>query len=425
MKTDREKELDNLFREGLENPARNANFREDDWAAMEDLLDKDRKRAGIIFWLPIISSAAALLLLVLGVLLIKHNQQPTLVKNNTLKQQPIYQGQSQQKNGSTSVQQPAAVQPELNAGVSSSRINNKQTNKTATIGSSAGKYVNNSVGKTQYRSRSTFNGSTNGGSVNTNGLVNENTSRNGELLAADMPSIRLSALNTAMPGAGVLPATNKSVIAPASKSAKNKISIKRTNFNRPQFALTVLASPDLNGVSSFQNSKVGSNVGLLFAVGVTKKFTISTGALYSIKPYMTDFDNYHSNYKFKIDPDNVAANCRILDIPINVDYQLYNKSVNKFSIGSGLSSYIMLRENYHYNYEYPNTPGPTDYNVINKNQYFLGVLNLDATYQRKLNSKISLAVEPYLKIPLTSIGASQVKLQSTGVAVGLTWNIHR
>jgi hypothetical protein len=52
------------------------------------------------------------------------------------------------------------------------------------------------------------------------------------------------------------------------------------------------------------------------------------------------------------------------------------------------------------------------------------VANLSATYQRQLNSKIALDVQPYLKLPLTDLGYGQVRLQTTGVAVGLTWNLN-
>ena len=154
------------------------------------------------------------------------------------------------------------------------------------------------------------------------------------------------------------------------------------------------------------------------------KFTFSTGAAYAKAPYLTPFADYHTSYPFKYTPVDVSADCRVLDIPLNVDYLVYSKARNQFSVGSGLSSYIMLNEDYHYNYAKPYNYTPTDYSVTNQNQHFLGILNLQATYLRKLNPKVSLAVQPYLKIPLTGIGASQVRLQTAGVAFGLKWNLN-
>jgi hypothetical protein len=114
----------------------------------------------------------------------------------------------------------------------------------------------------------------------------------------------------------------------------------------------------------------------------------------------------------------------VLDIPLNVGYQVYNKGANKFSLGTGLSSYFMLRENYTYNYASGSPDGPTNYNIRNQNKHILGVLNLNATYQREISSKFGVGIQPYLKLPLTGIGYGEVNLKSAGVAVGVTWNIN-
>jgi hypothetical protein len=84
----------------------------------------------------------------------------------------------------------------------------------------------------------------------------------------------------------------------------------------------------------------------------------------------------------------------------------------------------MLKESYKFNYADPYATGPSNFNVPNSSGYFFGVLNLNATYERQLNSKVGISLQPYLKLPLTNIGYSQSRLQSTGVAVGLTWNLN-
>jgi hypothetical protein len=93
-------------------------------------------------------------------------------------------------------------------------------------------------------------------------------------------------------------------------------------------------------------------------------------------------------------------------------------------VGTGLSSYIMLRENYTYQYAVPTTRGPRNYSVTSPGKYFFGVLNLQATYQRQVNSKFGVSLQPYLKLPLGDVGASKVRLQSAGVALGVNWNIN-
>src|ERR1700761_7692778 len=67
MNNENEKGLDELFKKKLEDPVDHAAaYKEDDWDALEQMLDKHNKRRGVIYWLPILSSAAAVLLLVFG-----------------------------------------------------------------------------------------------------------------------------------------------------------------------------------------------------------------------------------------------------------------------------------------------------------------------------------------------------------------------
>jgi len=189
------------------------------------------------------------------------------------------------------------------------------------------------------------------------------------------------------------------------------------------FALTVLAASNVNGVGSFQQSQFGTDLGLTFSAGY-KRFTLTTGAIYAKTPYATDFSNYHIKYQFPVNPTTVNADCRVLDIPINLDYQVFGNFKNKFSVGTGLSSYLMLKEDYAYTYAiYPGGYAPDGVSLTNRNQHYFGVLNFDVLYQHRLNSKFSLDVQPYLKLPLTDIGYGHVQLQTAGVAVGLSWNI--
>jgi len=155
-----------------------------------------------------------------------------------------------------------------------------------------------------------------------------------------------------------------------------------------------------------------------------KRFTISTGATYDAKQYMGDFPQYHTSYQFPTAPVSVIGNCKMFDIPLNIDYRIINGYRNKISIGTGISSYLMLHESYQYNYaEY--ATGPARYNVPNPDKYLFSIVNLQATYERQISSTVGIALQPYLKLPLSGVGASQIRLQSTGLALGLTWNLNQ
>ena len=408
MNKENDKELDDLFKKKLEDPVDQLGYKEEDWANLEQMLDKHKKKRGIIYWLPVISSVAALLLLFWGWL----NFRPQVVRHNP-------------KNGLQTVNHQKQSHTGTGDGPKRQPINQKHTQTN-----NADYAVNTTINKNSGARKSIIKSSAAGSRRNTTGpiqtAIEKVKRKDDEALLAESPAPGFELEQfTAVPVTPIYLQNNKAIPVTNTGQSKNvKIKAGSQAAFRPRFALSVLAAPDINGVSSFQESKVGTNAGLLFSAGLFKKFTISTGVLYSDKPYLTAFENYHTQYQFPVNPVNVAANCQMLDIPVNIGYQIYNKHQNKISIGTGLSSYIMLHQSFTFNYANPYNTGPSNFSAPNGSGYFFGVLNLNATYERQINSKVGLSFQPYLKLPLTNIGYSQVRLQTTGVAVGLTWNLN-
>jgi hypothetical protein len=424
-----EEDLDNIFKKGLEDPANHRAFNEDDWDALEQMLDDGKKRRGIVYWLPIASGVAAMLLLFLGWWFFKPNVQD----NNTSGQQQAHV-------------KPAApkTNPGTNGGaIQQPRIDTTQTTLPATNNNMAangntGKHTN--TGQTILTpsaagSRRNVAGVTNTGNVGKDTIImrdpalmaNADPAGNGNsvsnLLANRALSLDITPATLATPDFKTELAIQAAAPVAASKPGKK---ITRQGFGfRPQWAITALASSDVNGTSSFQGKK-GSNYGLLLSYGATKKLTITSGVVYSSKPYNTSFANYNTAFVFKHDPTDVTADCKMLDIPINIGYRVYGNFHNKLSVGTGLSSYLMLHEKYTYNYgDATNSSAwPQSYTVPNSKGYLLSIININATYEHKINSNIGVSVQPYMKVPISGVGYSDIKLQSTGVAIGVTYNIN-
>jgi len=413
---EKDKELDDLFKSGLDGPGSQPVFRDDDWEAMEAMLDGHKKRPGIVYWLPILSGVAALLLIVFGLWMIirKPTKNQEATNNRISPKDTSYQKQRHPGISDGSIQRQTR-----------NLASNHDTITQANAASrksviSSGSIATNTTNRRQGSPISTA--SADGGRRNTAGYDSLQTNRNkvtdDKLLASagNLPGVQ-STINDTITPRDILPKAGNAITA----ANKPKIRLVAPAYHT-QLAISVLGSSDLNGVSTFAQSKLGTNVGLLFSAGVTKRFTISTGAIYSSKPYLTNFDNYNGSFKFPNTPTTVSADCQMFDIPVNVDYNFYNKHRNKFSIGTGISSYLMFHENYAYAYG-AGGYGPANYNVASPGKYYLSILNLQATYQRQINSKVGLDIQPYMKLPLSGVGLYNSRLQSTGVAVGLTWNL--
>lgn len=419
--------LDKLFKKGLKEPGRVAEYREADWDAFEKMLDEKDEKRPIVFWLPIISGIAALIVLGFGWFYFQSN-------NNTVPKQQVAVRPVNKNNNQALTQVNAGTDKKDNTGLSGGPEHQLAdgANKIPPSVTRAGDVAQ--VVKNYRKGKSFLSLSGTAARRLTAGLT-DNVKKDvvNDVEPEPFPSgwkndiTALSEQN--IPNGELIGANNLPALPVASEAAITEIKdiVKGTNFNknRPQYAITVLGSSNINGVGSFSQAQVGTNLGLLFSVGVSK-FSFSTGAIYAKTPYTANASNYNVGYPAKHAPDNISADCRVLDIPLNVDYRVYSKAKNQFSIGSGLSSYIMLNENYNYTYSGPYAPlYPSSLSLTNQNRYFLGVLNLDATFQRKLSAKLSFDVQPYLKIPLTGIGAGDVKLQTAGVALGLSWNLNR
>ncbi|RWY55682.1 RodZ family helix-turn-helix domain-containing protein [Mucilaginibacter gilvus] len=411
--------IDKLFKKRLEDPANNLAYNEDDWDALEQMLDKGKKRPVIAYWLPLLSGIAALILLFLGWWLFKP-QQVTVKPAQQVAVKPVPQNINSDTSGKNKPQ--VAV--------------NVPTNNIAVNAPTADKNQGNSYSpkrKPADVKGATATPNTGATILAANGIITpqQNNTVVTPVQKDTVPPAKANMIamqkDTAPPARIGADANSTQAVAAQVEPAKapEKVKVRASYFgaNRPRYALSVIASSDINGVNSFQQSKVGSNFGAMFSVSI-KKWTITTGATYSVKPYATTFANYTTAYQFKQDPTNVTADCRMLDIPLNIGYQVYQKGKNKFSLGTGLSSYFMLHENYKYTYSSTYPAGPANYVVANPQNYLFSNLNLNATFEHRVNSKFSLSLQPYLKLPLKPVGYSQVNLHTAGVAVGFNWNIN-
>lgn len=477
------KNLDEFFKHGLEDPVDEIVFQEDDWDSLDQMLGK--KRTGIVFWLPYLSSAAAIVLIFFGWMLLKpksnndkNNTQVVINKTHDQKSDNTNRTgiKSQQNVASTTTANEVKKKNNLNATgakqeqvIVSAQVKDKNTlgttdkdhakqlfeknrlrNKQAialnklkdknTLGTAdklqgnhqheLGQFNNKqTVASTQIKDKNTLGTAD---KLNTNGTLTQGiapgfTTGRDMLAAANNEAVSITQINEGKftPQSANLLSEHAGAANSANTKGEKGLSTKKPLGFRPQYALSVLASQELNGVGSLQQATGGYNIGLLFKAQLVKKFSITTGANYSVKPYSLPFSEYHTAYQFKNAPESVSADCRILDIPINIDYQLYNKGRNKFSVGTGLSSYIMLHESYTYDYGSSGTLyGPSYYAVKNRGKYFFSIMNLEASYERKINSKVGISLQPYLKMPLSNIGYSQVRIETFGMAVGLNWNIN-
>jgi hypothetical protein len=371
MKEEEEDSIDKLFNRGLNNPGDDASYREEDWDRLADMLD-GKKRKGIIYRLSFtIAGAAAILLLVFGWLYLNNATKPGKPKAQLVKTIPKIQ-----KGPGTN-------------GPPTQQLGDSKNTLSANV------HEGNSADGLSRKSKSFFTLSAAAGGRTATG--NDITAMSGSAATPEIdsskqqPAIALTnnevKVDTVKTISSV-PARALVSVVDDIKPKKRKTSVAQAF--KPTLALSIIGSPDINSVQGFSQNKVGTNVGMMLSLGLSKKWSVSAGAVYADKPYVAPFYKYATAYQFSTNPSSVSASCIVLDIPVNVGYRFYNKNGNKLSLGTGLSSYFMLRENYTFNYDGPYAGGPSSYNIKNQNKHLFGILNLNATYQREVNAKFDI-----------------------------------
>ncbi len=456
MKKVNDEDLDKMFRKEFDTPGNEPVYSEADWEAMESVLDNGNKRPLILVMLPWLSVAAAVAIFFLAWLLFRPGTENFKNKNGW--QTQIAKGrQKNTGNGGGGPRQQKAD----SAG---------NFNVTAPTASYASKPVHHGKAITAPRSYPYSPGTTAARlpAENKLGIAIQYVPpkndkpivgvKSTEPPAGSKPAVNyITAINDTVKVPGMAINTNnqalaQTLIAPdkkelgtadsrketgdaagrketgtadANSSKKQDViaKVKSTIASHPVYVLTVIGSSDLNGVNGMQGGRVGGNLGGMFSASLNK-WTFSAGLMYSIKPYQESFANYHTSYVFGTNPSSVGVNCKMLDFPVNINYQVFRNKGNRVTLGTGLSSYVILREDYSFNYASAYAQGPGGYSIINRNKTLFGVLNLDATYEHQINNKLGILFQPYFKLPFTDVGESKAKLQSAGVAIGFSWNLN-
>jgi hypothetical protein len=221
----------------------------------------------------------------------------------------------------------------------------------------------------------------------------------------------------------------KKQVADTEKSqqvSQQKKQNKKSGGFLSNLGITVSAGPDLSIVEAKKTGQVRLNYGAGLSYTVLKRFSIRSGFFISRKIYSAGpedynpppaFWNYYTNLK-KIDAD-----CKIFEVPVTVDYYFAGKKNYSWFAAAGLSSFFMKKEEYDYLFKPAYSPTYISYKHTyeNENKHYFSVLNISGGYSRKLNNKISIQAEPFMKIALNGIGYGKVKLNSGGILFTATF----
>jgi hypothetical protein len=193
---------------------------------------------------------------------------------------------------------------------------------------------------------------------------------------------------------------------------------------RKKFYVGVMGGPDATTVKFQKVEDVGLNFGLLLGYQFNKKWSVESGAYLERKYYYSE-GKYFNTSKIYMPAnawiEDLSGDCKMIEIPVAAKYNFATRKQSGWFGVVGLSSYILLQENYTYNYYY-GTSGPVPHTKEYKNTstYIFSHVSVSGGYTHRLGNFADLRVEPYLKLPVSGMGVGSMTLSSAGVQVGIT-----
>lgn len=193
--------------------------------------------------------------------------------------------------------------------------------------------------------------------------------------------------------------------------------------SKRSIAFSLLFGPDFSSTENIIGGKSGLSVGFGISIPLSRKWSIQTGVNYGSKNYKAQGYDYSFNNPNVVNLiSGIDASCKVLEIPLRSSYLILDNQRNSIDFNAGLSSYLMLKENYRFMYTAASGRKDRFLEEKNANQHYLSVIDLSATYNIKLkNKKFAFGFQPYLKIPLKGIGEGNVPLKSSGISLKLNY----
>ncbi|MFW6157239.1 MAG: hypothetical protein ACOC4S_00215 [Balneolaceae bacterium] len=195
-----------------------------------------------------------------------------------------------------------------------------------------------------------------------------------------------------------------------------------------RLAIGIGASPDLSTAGSISNfDDPGYRLGIKGEYRLTPKLSISFGVVQSDVRYKAGADQYRppdGYWTGGVSPQQTFAKCLILDLPIGLKYDFLQFGRSGLFATAGLSSYIMLNEEYRFSYNREETYGLQEsWNDHTGTRHWLSNAGFTIGYEFALSPKVSLRAEPYVSLPLKDVGWGNVELYSVGTFFSVNYNL--
>lgn len=195
-----------------------------------------------------------------------------------------------------------------------------------------------------------------------------------------------------------------------------------------RLAVGVVVSPDLSTVGAVSNFyDPGYKGGIVAEYALTKNISLVSGVAISNVKYKASGREYSppQAWNYGMMPDQTTAVCLVLDIPINLKANIFSFDRSRIFTSAGLSSYIMLNEDYQFSYNGDASGLETSWSEQTGTSHWFSNAGLSIGFEYDLSPSWTIRAEPHIKIPLKGVGWGDVDLYSMGSFLSLNYRFDR
>ncbi len=198
------------------------------------------------------------------------------------------------------------------------------------------------------------------------------------------------------------------------------------NQFRGYFTLGAGYGPDFSTVGMDNFIAPGARWKIDLGYAFSPRFQLLSGVIWVNNKYEAYGDEYEAPYRFWQNgdvADVTYGECKMIDIPLNLRYNVIASGRHRAFVTSGISTYFLTKEAYYFDYyeDYPDSP---DYwGTDEMSVYPFSIINFSAGYEYMLTDRGSIQVEPFIKIPTGGVGWGNVDLNTLGIYFSYQYRI--
>jgi hypothetical protein len=172
-------------------------------------------------------------------------------------------------------------------------------------------------------------------------------------------------------------------------------------------------------------SNAGLGAGLLAGFHLKTKLAIESGFILSTKYYASAGEYFNMSKLSATMPSGmklirVRSKISVLEIPINMKYDVLKVKNGNLFVSGGISSYILINEKNQYQGLLNGNNEIMTGNYPEHQNYFAASINVSAGYEHSVGKNVRLRIEPYFQIPMKRIGMGSMHVVSAGVYLAIT-----